>query len=203
MEIDFSNPMVIGALVVAGLVILIVIVAFEQKRLKSVRLRKRFGSEFDRTALELGSERKAEAVLADRESRVQQLKLRELGAAQRERFAADWNIVQARFLDHPRGALTEADELITSLLQARGYPVSGFEQNVEGISVHYPGLIESYRSAHQVAVLSSRDQASIGELRSAMLQYRGLFDELILAEAPAVSRPVHTGAAPMGSGTQS
>jgi len=53
--------------------------------------------------------------LADRETRVEGLKIRELGAAERERFIADWHVVQSRFVDHPKGAVTEADELVSSL----------------------------------------------------------------------------------------
>jgi len=179
MNIDFSNPTVIIVVVVAALAIIIAIAVVEQKRRAKAHLRSRFGAEYDRTVLIHGSERKAEAILADREKRVHSLKLRELGTAQRERFIADWNTTQARFVDHPKGALAEADELITSLLQARGYPVSGFEESAEDISVAYPRMIESYRSAHTVAMLSTQDKASTEELRNAMLQYRNLFDELV------------------------
>jgi hypothetical protein len=185
MPIDLSNPTVIAILAVVALAIVIAIAAIVHKRSTTARLRNRFGPEYERTVLELGSERKAQAILADREKRVSKLKLRELGEMQRERFAADWNTVQARFIDHPKGALIEADELITSLLQARGYSVTGFEQSADDISVNYPRVIESYRSAHAVAMLCTRDQASTEELRTAMIQYRDLFDELVRAETPA------------------
>jgi hypothetical protein len=189
MPIDLSDPTVIAVLAIVALAIVIAIAAIVYKRSTTARLRRRFGPEYERTVLELGSERKAEAVLADREKRVSKLKLRELGEMQRERFAADWNTVQARFVDHPKGALIEADELITALLQARGYSVAGFEQRADDISVNYPRVIESYRSAHNVALLSARDQASTEELRTAMIQYRNLFDELVRVEAPVESHP--------------
>jgi hypothetical protein len=185
MPIDFSNPTVIVVLAVVALAIVIAIAAIWHKRSTTARLRNRFGSEYERTVLETGSERKAEAVLAQRENRVRKLKLRELGPIQRERFSADWNTVQTRFIDHPKGALIEADELVTALLQARGYDVSGFDQSADDISVNYPGAIESYRSAHAVATLSARGQVSTEELRTAMIQYRNLFDELVSAETPA------------------
>jgi hypothetical protein len=189
-SIDFSNPMVLAALAIVAVAIILAIAMVVHKRHTSTRLRTKFGPEYDRAVLEHGSEHKAEAILAERETRVSKLKLRELGAAQRDRYLADWNIVQSRFVDHPRGAVIEADELVTSLLRARGYPVSGFEQGAEDISVDYPGMAESYRSAHAVANLSARGEASTEELRTAMIHYRALFDELAKADTTTVeSRP--------------
>jgi hypothetical protein len=182
-SIDFSNPMVIAALAAAAVVIILAIAMVVHKRRTSARLRTKFGPEYDRTVLEHGSERKAESILADRETRVSKLERRELGAAQRDRYLADWNTVQSRFVDHPRGAVIEADDLVTSLLRARGYPVSGFEQGAEDISVDYPWMTERYRSAHAVASLSVRGEAGTEEMRTAMIHFRALFDELAKADS--------------------
>jgi hypothetical protein len=173
-----------------ALAIILVIAIAVHKRNTAARLRKKFGTEYDRTVHELGSERKAQTALADREARVQKMKLHELGAIQRERFLADWNIVQSRFVDHPKGAVIEADELVTSLLRARGYPVSDFEHNAEDISVDYPRMVETYRSAHSIAVLSARGEASTEELRNAMIHYRTMFDELVKADVDTKTRTV-------------
>jgi hypothetical protein len=149
-----------------------------------VGFRNRFGPEYDRAVLEHGSERKAEAKLADRETRVKHLKIRALTAAERGRFFADWQSVQSRFVDHPKSAVTEADELVSSLMQARGYPVADFDQRAADISVDHPRLVENYRSAHGVAVRLGRDEASTEDLRTAMIQYRNLFDELVEEQTP-------------------
>ena len=66
------------------------------------------------------------------------LKIRELGATERERFVAEWHTVQSRFVDHPKAAVTEADDLINALLEARGYPKDSFEQRAADVSVNYP-----------------------------------------------------------------
>ena len=66
------------------------------------------------------------------------LKIRELGATERERFVAEWRTVQSRFVDHPKAAVTEADDLIAALLEARGYPKDGFEQRAADVSVTLP-----------------------------------------------------------------
>jgi hypothetical protein len=135
-----------------------------------------------------GSSRKAEAKLADRETHVKTLELRDLGATERERFVADWQVVQARFVDHPKIAVNEADELISSLLVARGYPKGSFDQRAADISVSYPRVMEDYRLANGIAVRPGRADASTEELRTAMIQYRTIFDELVQVQKPPAKR---------------
>ena len=186
-QIDFSNPMVIAVIAVAVLAIILVIALVVAKRKKDKeRLRERFGSEYDRTVLEQGSEDKAAAKLAEREARVEKLKILELTTSQRERYMADWSGVQSRFLDHPKGALMEADELVASILTARGYAGAEFEQAAEDVSVAHPRVVQEFRSAHATALRTGRGEASTEEMRTAMLQYRSLFDELV--GAPHVVR---------------
>jgi hypothetical protein len=189
MPLNLSNPTLIVVLILAVCVIAICVTVYLiQRKQNTVKLRKHFGSEYDRAVVEHGSQRKAEVGLAARESRVEKLKIRELGVSQRERFVIDWHSVEARFLDHPKGAVTEADELVNALLKARGYPVAGFEQSAEDVSVNYPRMMEYYRSAHAIAVRPGKSEASTEELRSAMIDYRTLFDELIQVPASAGQR---------------
>ena len=88
-------------------------------------------------------------------------------------------MVQTRFIDHPRGAVTEADELVNSLLVARGYPVGSFDQRAADISVNHSTLVGPYRQANAIAMRASRNEATTEELRSALIQYRTLFDALL------------------------
>jgi hypothetical protein len=188
--LNFSNPTFVVILAVAVFAIgLLGALAYSRMRKgNTFLLRKRFGTEYDRAVVEHGSERKAEGKLADRQSRVDKLQLRDLGSAQRDRFMIDWRGIESRFLDHPKGAVTEADELVTSLLQARGYPVSNFEQSAEDLSVNHSRTIEYYRSAHAVIVRPGKAEASTEELRSAMIDYRALFDELVQVQTPVEIR---------------
>ncbi len=176
-QLDFSNPVTVAVLVGIVVLILIVIGVILQSR-KKARLRERFGPEYERTVREMGAD-KAHSRLERREAEVEKLKLRDLAPAQRERFVSDWNAVQARFVDHPKGALIEADELVSSLLQARGYPAANFEQSAEHLSVSHAGMMEDFRSAHAVMVRAGQGEASTEELRTAMIRYRGLFDEMV------------------------
>jgi hypothetical protein len=99
-----------------------------------------------------GSERKAEAKLADRQERVEKLNIRDVDPMERERFSKQWESVQSRFVDSPRGAVAEADDLVSSLMKTRGYPVSDFDQRAADISVDHPRVVENYRSAHDIAL---------------------------------------------------
>ena len=186
---QFTNTQLIVAAVVLVVVVVIAVVAYLQHRkAKTAAFRNRFGSEYDRAVLEHGSSSRAEAKLADRETRVEALKIRDLGVTERERFVAEWQTVQSRFVDHPKAAVTEADDLIAALLEARGYPKDSFEQRAADVSVTYPRVMEDYRVAHAIAVRPSRAEASTEELRTAMIQYRAIFDELVLAQKPQEKR---------------
>src|ERR1039458_6461858 len=105
------------------------------------------------------------------------LKIRDLDPAERERYLAQWKAVQSRFVDYPKGAVTEADELVCSLMQTRGYPVTDFEQRASYIAVDHPRVVENYRSAHAVALQLGKGEASTEDLRTAMIHYRSLFDQ--------------------------
>ncbi len=191
MSPELTEPRLIAGAIAIVLIIVVAVALYLRKRRKTTAgLRARFGPEYDQAVLTHGSERKAEAKLADRETRVEGLKIRELGATERERFIADWQAVQSRFVDHPKGAVTEADELVSALLKARGYPVADFDQRAADISVNHPRLVEYYRSAHGVAVRVGRDEASTEDLRNAMIQYRSLFDELVEIQTPGETKAV-------------
>ena len=163
---QFSNNQLIVAALALLVVVLIVLGAFlERRKAKTAAFRNRFGTEYDRAVLTQGSPSKAETKLADRETRVEALKIRDLGAAEHDRFAAEWHTVQSRFVDHPRAAVTEADDLINALLESRGYPLAGFEQRAADLSVTYPRIMENYRIAHSVALRPGQLEASTEELR--------------------------------------
>jgi len=152
------------------------------RRSRTRKLRNRFGSEYDRAVVTHGSSRQAEAKLADRESLVEALDIRELGATERDRFITEWHSVQSRFVDYPKPAVAEADELVNALLEARGYPRASFEQRAADVSVNYPRVMDKYRLAHAITARTGGSAAATEELRSAMIQYRSIFDELVMVQ---------------------
>jgi hypothetical protein len=169
----------IAVVLLVVLVMFVVALYMQHRKTRTLALRNRFGSEYDREVKMHPSARQAEAKLASRTNRVETLKLRDLAATEHERFVTEWRTVQARFVDHPKAAVTEADELINSLLEARGYPQAGFEQRASDVSVTYPRVMEDYRVAHAIAMRPGDKEATTEELRTAMIQYRSIFDELV------------------------
>ncbi len=189
MNLTLMHPnMILVAVVVALIIAAAVVVYVRRRKDTSAGLRVRYGTEYERAVQQHGSERKAEAKLVDREARVEKFKIRELDPTERERYQSQWVTVQSRFVDYPKGAVTEADELVCSLMQARGYPVADFEQRAADISVDHPRVVENYRSAHNIALRLGRGEASTEELRSAMIQYRSLFDDLAQVQTPGEIR---------------
>jgi hypothetical protein len=186
----FTNmQLIIAAVVLVIVVLLAVAVYVKRRKTRTLALRGRFGSEYDHAVLTHGSLKKAEANLAERENRVDTLKIRELGATERERFVAEWQTVQSRFVDHPNAAVTEADDLIVTLLEARGYPRGNFEQRAADVSVTYPRVMANFRLANAIAVRPGLTEASTEELRTAMIKYRAIFDELVEPLSLQVKKP--------------
>jgi hypothetical protein len=184
MNFDLLDPKIIALAAAVILIIAILVWLYVQKRRHATAgLREKFGSEYDRAVREHGSERKAQAKLEDREKRVEKLNIRDLDPLERERFSKQWESVQSRFVDSPKGAVTEADDLVSSLMKARGYPISDFDQRAADISVDHPRVVENYRSAHEIALRVGKNAATTEDLRTAMIHYRSLFDELVQAPA--------------------
>lgn len=171
------------AFIIAVVVVIAVIgiaawLSFRKRRTK--KLRSQFGgAEYARAVEEGGTRRQAEAGLKERAERVESLKIRELAPGDRARFVESWNRVQARFVDGPGGAVTEADQLLGDVMATRGYPVSDFEQRAADISVDHPLVMENYRTAHEIADRQTRGLANTEDLRQAMIKYRTLFEELV------------------------
>jgi len=176
-----------------AIAVVVVIVAacigiwFSIRKRRTEKLRTQFGSaEYTRAVNEGGSQRKAEAALDKRAERVEALHIRPLAPADRARFVDSWTRVQARFVDSPGGAVTDADQLLGDVMSTRGYPMSDFEQRAADISVDHPLVLDNYRAAHQAALRQTRGQASTEDLRQAMIHYRTLFEELVAG--PEIAR---------------
>ena len=172
---------------IAVIVVAVIVIAWSVLRKRRTEaLQHRFGPEYNRALRDKGD--RAEAELLQRQKRVEKFPIRELSAAERERFVTDWRVVQSRFVDDPQGAVRDADQLVVRLMQTRGYPMSDFEQRAADISVDHPRVVDNYRAAHEIALRHERGQATTEDLRNAIIYYRSLFDELL--SKPAEVREV-------------
>lgn len=166
--------LLIVAIIVAVLVIAWAIV----RNRRRAELQQRFGPEYERVTREYGQGR-AESLLAERERRVEKFATRRLAIDEREHFITQWRAIQSHFVDDPQSAVREADLLVIQLMQARGYPMSEFEQRAADISVDYPRVVDNYRAAHEIALRQQGGAATTEDLRNAVIYYRSLFDELL------------------------
>jgi hypothetical protein len=176
----------IVVLVAVGVVVVLAIAVLAWRarshRRTTERLHGRFGPEYDRVVGDADGrrgKRSAEAELADRAEQRDSLDIHPLGEGARERYAARWRETQATFVDAPGPALDEAEALLQQVMAERGYPVESFDEQSALISVDHPGLVENYREAHATRERIGQGGTDTETMRTAMLRYRSLFDELL------------------------
>jgi len=186
-----DHQVLIVLIVVIVAVLVVAAIVFVSKRKRSEHLREKFGPEYDRTIQQHGDAARAETELLAREKRVKKLTLRTLPAPDRERYAANWAAVQRRFVDDPPSAVTQADKLVTQVMDARGYPTGDFDQRTADISVDYPVFVQNYRAAREITLRHSKGQSSTEDLRQAMVYFRSLFDELLQSHKPEKVEVTH------------
>jgi hypothetical protein len=167
---------IVIAVVVAIVVLGIIWSALRSKRTRA--LQDSFGSEYDRT-VDQGGRRAAERELRERQKQHDELDIRPLSPESRDRYVRRWQSTQARFVDDPKGAVAEADQLVQDVMQERGYPAKDFDRRVADISVAHPNLVEKYRTADGIARASERGEASTEDMRHSVRHYRALFAELL------------------------
>lgn len=169
-------------------------------------LRRRFGPEYDRLAEERGDPEAVERELTERVREHDSLTLRPLSADERERYVQAWAGAQERFIDDPRGAARQADQVVVGLLTAIGYPSEDRDRQLALASVDHAYPLSDYRQADELvhgaagANGSSARNAGDGEpgdaagepteaLRQAVLHYRVMFNALLKSDsAPATAR---------------
>lgn len=166
-------------IIVAVLAVVAIAAALAMRQRRTARLRQRFGGEYERTVESREDRRAAESELRDREKQRAQLDIRPLGEASRARYAAEWRVLQERFVDEPADAASSADVLVHTVMAERGYPVGDFSAQSDLVSVDYPEIAEDYRVAHAICERARTQQASTEDLREALLRYRSLFGELL------------------------
>ena len=177
---DTTTWIVIAVVVVAAAGLIWYLVSSARTR----ALQQRFGPEYDRAVAGTDGRRSAEAELRAREERIDELDLTPLTRSDHDRFASEWTKVQAEFVDDPVEAVSDADHLIQTVMQRRGYPMEDFDRRAADLSVAHPDVVENYRSAHSIAVKETRDAETTNTeaLRKAMVYYRSLFDELLVVD---------------------
>jgi FtsZ-interacting cell division protein ZipA len=172
--------LVIAIVVVLVVVAIVVAAAWAlSRRRRTERLHRRFGPEYEHAVTTIGDQRQAEAELVNREKRAKSLQIRPLSREEVERFSEAWQGVQTRFVDQPTEAITNAENLVVEVMQARGYPAVDVERRVDYLSVDHPRAAQNYRVAHGITQKTKSQEATTEDLRQAMTYYRELFNELL------------------------
>jgi hypothetical protein len=167
-----STGAIIGIIIAVIVVVAVVFVASAEMR--RAKLRRQFGPEYDRLVQKLGSRRKADAELAERQRRVRALNIRELSPEQQASYSGDWTAVQERFVDTPAEAVGAAHTLIWNVMRDRGYPAEDRTTSMDALSIHHGRSMEGYREVQGLQT----ESASTEQLREAMIRYRALFEDL-------------------------
>ncbi len=165
------------ALGAVALLVVVALIARGSRRARSAALRDQFGREYDHTIEEAGSRKRAERELVARNEEAKKYDIRPLNAGEREKYRKDWLRVEQRFVERPRMAVAEADELVAEIMRVQGYPMGDFDKHAAHLSVTHPRVVEHYRSGHKT--VGTGGAASTEDLRQAMLHYRALFEEII------------------------
>lgn len=177
------DPTIVTIVVVVVLLLLLVAVFAAMSRRKKERerrehLQERFGGEYDRAVAD-GDTRGAEARLAKAEQERDRLDIRPLTAESRRRRTAQWQAVQADFVEVPVEAVDAADELVTEVMAERGYPRDDNEQAITLLAADHADTVEHYRTAEAHRARFRSGEGSTEDLRRAFVEYRRLFDVLV------------------------
>ncbi|GAA3739805.1 hypothetical protein GCM10022402_19500 [Salinactinospora qingdaonensis] len=177
--------MIIGALLcvaVAAVAIAGTLVLLSQRRRR--HLRARFGPEYEREVHRRGSRLTAERALAHRQRRHARFHLRSLPAYERDEYTEEWSRIRERFVDTPLAAVHAADDLVTKVMAACGYPVGDHDQQIADLSVDHVDTVEEYRRAREIVARAEGGGATTEDLRTAMVHYRALVSALVGRDLP-------------------
>jgi hypothetical protein len=169
--------------IIVVIVVISALAAISAVAARRRRLRERLGPEHDRK-------------VAGRPSR--RLGVRPLTAVAGVEYAAQWTSIQERFVNQPSEAVTQAQLLVTAVLQDRGYPTAGYEHVLADLSAQHARNLENYRAVHSIAEAANDGSASTEDLRQAMIHYRAMFDDLLAGVAVAQDASEHGNQDPAG-----
>ena len=172
--------------VAAAAVVVALLAMWAVRRRRRAHLRDRFGREYDRAVSE-SSRRKAERRLSEVESEHDELEIRPLSEAARERYLEEWRVVEAQFVNEPEEAARSAERIVLRALEERGYPTDrDAAHRAAHLAVDHPDVVERYR--HGRAMLDeTRAPEGTENLRKAMLDFRAVFEEIVERERSAAA----------------
>ncbi len=174
--------LIVGGTLVVGLAA-VVAVPWVRRRVTGGRrhrrdLRDRFGLEYEHAVAEQGR-RSGERALDERLASYEGLEHHSLAPAVREEHTQTWRDLQFGFVDSPERAVREAEHLVVSVMDERGYPTEDVTVRADALSIEDPDLATGYRAAHRTFRGADRGEAALHQLLGAFLVYRELLEYLL------------------------
>ena len=170
---------IIVLVVVVALALVGVFISRRHSARQQESARQEYGSEYERTAEEFGSEREAAQELKERRERLED-EVRPLSEESRRRYEEQWRQVEQTFVDDPAASLDEADRVVGEILAERNFPTDSRQEASKGVGVMYPGVVEDFREAQRVheEAVRSEEGTSLEGMRQAIQKYRAVYERL-------------------------
>lgn len=193
-----STGLIVTIIVVAVVVILLLAIFFAVRRSRArrqeqqrERSREEFGSEYDRTAREKGSEEEADKELRRRRGSVER-NVEPLSDERREHFEGQWGEVERVFVDNPERSIEMADRTVSDILHERRFITDSSQSDEEtekNLAAMHPEVADDYREARRMrADVVARSGGSSGgeageqsteDLRQTIQRYRAVYGRLV------------------------
>lgn len=193
-----NNALLITIIVVVVVVILLLAIFFAVRRSRAKRQeeqrersREEFGSEYERTAQEKGSEEEADKELRRRRGSVER-SVEPLSDERREHFEGQWGEVERVFVDNPERSIEMADRTVSDILHERRFVTDSSQSDEEterNLAAMHPDVADDYREARRIRAdvvarsgRSSDEDAgeqSTEDLRQAIRRYRAVYGRLM------------------------
>ena len=118
-------------------------------------------------------------------ARPEQLGIRTLTDAERQRYVAAWSGVQERAERLPALGLCEADAVVDRLLRDCGYPVDDPRAPGDVVPGAHADVLASFRAGHALEQINSTSRSDDEQVRLAMAHFRAAFDAVVAEGTPA------------------
>ena len=190
-----------GTTIVVVVVVVVVIVllalyfasrrrAAQRSEEQRERSREEFGSEYERTVAERGSEEDAERELRERRGRVER-RIEPLSEESSSHFEERWTEVERVFVENPERSIEMADRTVSDLLSERGFVSDAGqsdEETEQSLAVMHPEVADDYREARRIRAevvgrsaggAEDDSEESTEGLRQAIRKYRAVYERLV------------------------
>lgn len=200
------NGTTIAIIVIVAVVLVVVVAAIilalrkrREQQARQEEARQEYGSEYERTVEEKGSEKAAEKDLRERQEKVES-EIQPLSDESSRKYAEQWEEIERTFVDEPAAALDGADRVVADILSERNFPTDSREEASKSLGVVHSDIVGEFREAqrvHQEATGPSNPSndgdsgnsseedsngdsggADLEKMRQAIQEYRSVYERL-------------------------